>query len=80
MIPTETRHGSCLATLFFKGNLDTLKVCDTEQFQLHSTEKAENLGFGVWLITSATSAYRLFESDMEPPVEWKRSRNAISAL
>ena len=25
MIPTETGHGSCLATLFFKGNLDTLK-------------------------------------------------------
>ena len=22
MIPTETGHGSCLATLFFKGNLD----------------------------------------------------------
>ena len=62
MIPTETGHGSCLATLFFKGNLDTLEVCDTEQIQLPSTE---NLGFGVWLITSATSAYTLFESDIE---------------
>ena len=61
-IPTETRHGSCLATLFFKGNLDTLKVCDTEQIQLTSTK---NLGFGVWLITSAKSACTLFESDIE---------------
>ena len=46
MIATETGHGSCLATLFFKGNLDTLKVCDTQQIQLPSTEKAENLAFG----------------------------------
>ena len=64
-IPTETGHGSCLATLFFKVNLDTLKVCDTEQIQLPSTEKAENLGFEVWLITSATSAYTLFQPDIE---------------
>ena len=65
MIPTETGQGSCQSTLFFKGNLDTLKLCDTEQIQLPSTEKAENLGFGVWLITSAISAYTLFESDIE---------------
>ena len=65
MIPTETGHGSCLATLFIKWNLDTLKVCDTEQIQLPSNEKAKNLGFGVWLSTSATSAYTLFESDIE---------------
>ena len=65
MIPTETGRGSCLAILFFKGNLNTLKVCDTEQIQLTSTEKAESLGFWVWLITSATSACTLFESDKE---------------
>ena len=65
MIPTETGYGSCLVNLFFKGNLDTLKVCDTKQIQLPSTEKAENLGFAVLLITSATSAYTLFESDIE---------------
>ena len=70
MIPTETGHRSCQATIlfscqatiFFEGNLDTLKVCDTEQIQLPSTK---NLGFGVWLITSAISAYTLFESDIE---------------
>ena len=30
-----------------------------------ATEKAENIGYGVWLITSATTAYILFESDTE---------------
>ena len=30
-----------------------------------ATAKAENLGYGVWLITSATTAYTLFESDTE---------------
>lgn len=63
MIATETGHGSCLATLFFKGSVEALQICDTEQIFLPATEKAENLGFGVWLITSATTAYTLFESD-----------------
>ena len=63
MIATETGHGSCLATLFFKGGVGALQICDTEQIALPATEKAENLGFGVWLITSATTAYTLFESD-----------------
>ena len=63
MIATEAGHGSCLATLFFKGSAEALQICDTEQIALPATEKAENLGFGVWLITSATTAYTLFESD-----------------
>ena len=63
MIATETGHGSCLATLFFKGSVEALQICDTEQIALPATKKAENLGFGVWLITSATTAYTLFESD-----------------
>ena len=63
MIAAETGHGSCLATLFFKGCVEALQICDTEQIALAATEKAENLGFGVWLITSATTAYTLFESN-----------------
>ena len=63
MIATETGHGSCLATLFFKGSVEALQICVTEQIALPATEKADNLGFGVWLITSATTAYTLFESD-----------------
>ena len=56
MIATETGHGSCLATFFFKGSVEALQICDTEQIAFPATEKAENLGFGVWLITSATTA------------------------
>ena len=63
MIATATGHKSCLATLFFKGSVQALQICDTEQIALPATEKAENLGFGVWLITSATTAYTLFASD-----------------
>ena len=65
MIATETGHDSCLATLYFKDSVAALQVCETEQTVLPATEKAENLGFGVWLITSATTAYTLFESDTE---------------
>ena len=63
MIATETGHESCLATLFLKGSVEALQICDTDQIALPATEKAENLGFGVWLITSATTAHTLFESD-----------------
>ena len=63
MIATETRHGSCLATLFLRGSVEALQECDTEQIALPTTEKAKNLGFGIWHITSATTAYTIFESD-----------------
>ena len=65
MIATETSHDSCLASLYFKDSVEALTVCETEQIVLSATEKAENLGYGVWLITSATTAYTLFESDTE---------------
>ena len=65
MIATETGHDSCLATLYFKDSVAALQVCETEQIVLAPAEKAENLGYGVWLITSATTAYALFESDTE---------------
>ena len=65
MIATETSHDSCLATLYFKDSMAALQVCETEQIVLPATEKAEKLGHGVWLITSPTSAYNLFESGTE---------------
>ena len=63
MIAIEVGHGSCFPalSLFFKGNLNALKVCAKEQLQLTVTEKPENLGYGVWLITSGAAAYILFE-------------------
>ena len=65
MIATETGHDSCLAMLYFKDSVAALQVCKAEQIVLPATEKAENLVFGVWLLTSATTAYTLFESDTE---------------
>ena len=58
-------HDSCLATLYFKDSVGALQVWETEQIVLLATEKAENLRYGVWLITSAITAYTLFESDTE---------------
>ena len=65
MIATERGHDSCLATLYFKDSVAALQVCEAEQIVLPAMEKAETLGYGVWLITSATTAYTLFESDTE---------------
>ena len=65
MIATEAGHESCLATLYFKDSVEALQTCETEQIILPSTEKAENLGCGPWLITSATTAYTLYESGTE---------------
>ena len=61
-IATERGHGSCLATLFFKGSLESIQECETEVIELPAVEKAENLGYGVWLVTSATKAYTLYET------------------
>ena len=65
-IATETRSSSCLATLFSDSAIDAIKVCDTVTTRLPLTEKAKNLGYGVWLITSATDDYKLTEDDITP--------------
>ena len=61
-IATERGHGSCLATLFFIGSIESIKKCETEVIELPATEKAVNIGYGVWLVTSATKAYTLYET------------------
>ena len=48
---------------FFKGSAEALQICATEQILLPAAKKAENIGIGVWLITSATTAYTLIETD-----------------
>ena len=65
MIAIDAGHGSCLATLYCKDSVEALQTCETEQITLPSTEKAENLGYGAWLIISATTAHTLYESDTE---------------
>ena len=59
MIATETGLDSCLATLYFKDSVAALHVF------FAATEKAENLRYGVRLITSATTAYTSSDSDTE---------------
>lgn len=63
---TERSQKSCLSALFFTSVIDAIRVCETEKFYLPTTEKAENLGHGIWLITSATSTYSLVETNMDP--------------
>ena len=58
------RDSSCLSTLFFNTAIDALKVCDTDEMLLPAREQAENLGFGVWLITSAKDSYTLHKRKM----------------
>ena len=55
--PTEMRHYSCFATLFFDSSVDALSVCDTSLVSLPSTEQAKNLGLGIWLTTSANDEF-----------------------
>ena len=63
---TERSQKSCLSALFFSTVIDAIKVCETEKIFLPTTEKADNLGHGIWLITSATSSYSLVETNMDP--------------
>ena len=60
-IPTVIGHSSCLATLFFDTPLEALTVCETSSITLPSIEQATNLGFGIWLITSANADFSFRE-------------------
>ena len=61
-IPTEIGHSSCLATLYFESPMEALSVCDTKIINLPTIEQATNLGFGIWLITSASNKFNFRES------------------
>ena len=45
----------CDATLFFDTRLEALSVCETNIISLPSPEQASNLGYGIRLITSAST-------------------------
>ena len=64
-IPTELGHSSCLATLFFGTTMDALVTCPTENVVLPVIEAAENLGYGIWVILSATDTFTMRESSMD---------------
>ena len=62
---THLGFSSCLATLKFHHTISALKVCDTEKVVLPNPERAQNLGYGIWLLTSASSDYTLSEIGMD---------------
>ena len=59
---TEIGHSSCIATLYSFNTIEALAVCDTSVISLPSVEHATNLGFGIWLITSASADFNFRES------------------
>ena len=60
--PTQIGHPCCIATLYFFSPIDALAVCETIAITLPSIEQATNLGFGIWLITSANADFTFRES------------------
>ena len=60
-LASQANHPSCLATLFLSSPLKAAETCDTEVHYLPTQVQADNLGYGIWLITSATDAYEMRE-------------------
>ena len=65
LLASQSNHPSCLATLFLSSSLKAAETCDTEVFYLPTQVQAENLGYGIWLITSASDAYEMREYSLE---------------
>ena len=64
-LATENKDSSCLATLYFGNIMDALEVCDTVPVPLPLKVKATNLGYGIWLITSAQANFDFKENYMD---------------
>ena len=62
---THLGQSSCLATLYFHSTMTALTVCETEKVLLPTPEKATNLGYGIWLITSTSAAFSLREYSLD---------------
>ena len=60
--PTQIGHPCCIALLYFFSPIDDLAVCETTAITLPSIEQATNLGFGIWLMTSANAAFTFRET------------------
>ena len=60
----EMGYPSCVATLFFKGLIDALKVCDTKKRHLPTQERAETFGYGVFPLIAAHGSHTLVESNI----------------
>ena len=64
-IETHLAQSSCLATLYFHNTVTAMSVCDTERIRLPTPEQATNLGYGIWLIKSASDAFTLREYSIQ---------------
>ena len=49
---SQANHPSCLATRFLSSSLKAAETCDTEVFYLPTQVQADDLGYGIWLLTS----------------------------
>ena len=65
IMETHLEFSSCLATFKCHRALTALKVCDTEKVALPNPERAQNLGYGFWQLTSASSDFTLSEIGMD---------------
>ena len=73
---THLGQSSCLATLYFHSIMTALQVCETEKILLPTPETATNLGYGIWLITSASASFSLREYSLEELNTPKREDHA----
>ena len=75
---------SCLYSLMKEDEMTALKDCETESIQLPVKEQAQNLGYGRWLITSATGDFRLQEHSTDDSImneqEWEGCQSCIITL
>ena len=62
---THLGFSSCPATLKFHRAITQLKTCDTENVLLPITERAQNLGYGIWLLTSVSSDFSFSEIGLD---------------
>ena len=72
---THLSQSSCLATLFFHSAVTAFTVCETEKVLLPSPEKVRNLGYGIWLLTSASDFLTLREYNLNQKNAPKRREN-----
>ena len=64
-LATKNKDSSCLVILYFGIIMDALEVCETVTVPLPLKAEATNLGYGVWLITSANANFEFRENYMD---------------
>ena len=72
-LASQANDPSCLATLFLSSSLKVAETCDTEVIYLPTQVQADNLGYGIWLLTSAIDTYEMREYSLqEQHKSWNR--------